>query len=390
MGKPLGGELFNELQHVAGRVENSVAIHVFGMLVAKAAEEFPEVGTLDETVVHDSGRCGEVIVDSEMRTVQPTVDRISQGCIGNADEIELGDAEASEVRFLKDDQAYSDARTQVDREYGEPAVEGLPQRQSYINAVLAGGMLEPPNRQEIDAFLDRYGRPDLSASHSPVLAGFDTNLLAWRIADQLGLAPGQNGLVNGFALATGVRDELDWDYKRSDTRLLEEAFGPEFERVWNQPAGANREGRLGENYYRQLRDHRYAEEPVSDRGDEEIVQAYEAFQREGNKEVIRFSNDRDFVERARSHRVLAQRVEFPDGLPESLTASWTEIQDMLHVLTILFGVLSLPKVTLYGVWKGKGGQDWHDELPEVDCRSPTVESLLERDRRIIEDHELTG
>jgi len=166
--------------------------------------------------------------------------------IGDLLEIELGDPEESTVTILKDEQAYADARQQVDREHGDPAVDELPQRQSYLNAFLAGGLLAPPNHAEINEFLDRYGSPDLSAGHKPVVAGFDTNLLPWRIADRLDMAPGQTSLVNGFALATGVRDELDWDYKRSDTRPLEEAFGDEFERVWNQPAGANREGRLGE------------------------------------------------------------------------------------------------------------------------------------------------
>lgn len=306
--------------------------------------------------------------------------------IGDLLEIELGDPEESTVTILKDEQAYADARQQVDREHGDPAVDELPQRQSYLNAFLAGGLLAPPNHAEINEFLDRYGSPDLSAGHKPVVAGFDTNLLPWRIADRLDMAPGQTSLVNGFALATGVRDELDWDYKRSDTRPLEEAFGDEFERVWNQPAGANREGRLGENYYRTLRDHRYAEELVSDRGDDEIIDAYDTFQQEGQKEVLLFSNDRDFVERARSHRVLAQRVEFPTALPDTLAASWTEIQDTLYVLTILFGVLSLPKVTLYGVWKGKGGQDWHDELLDIDARSPKIDPLLERDKAIIESY----
>lgn len=303
--------------------------------------------------------------------------------VGDLVEIELDEPQASTVTVLQDDRSYAEARREVEQEYGSPAVDELPDPRSYLNAFLAGGLLDIPNRTEIDEFLDRHGNPDLSAGHKPVVAGFDTNLLAWRTADRLGFDPGQEAVVNGFALATGVRDELDWDYKRSDTGPLEDAFGDEFGRVWNQPAGANREGRLGENYYRQLRDHRYAEELVSETGDDAIVEAYDTFQREGGKDVLLFSNDRDFVERARSHRILSQRVEFPTDLQGTLTGSWTAIQDTLYVLTILFGVLTLPKVTLYGVWQGKGGQEWHDEALELDCRSPKLEPLIERDKRII-------
>ena len=66
-----------------------------------------------------------------------------------------------------------------------------------------------------------------------------------------------------------------------------------------------------------------------------------------------------------------------------MEASWRAIQDTLYILAVLFGVLELPKVTLYGVWKGEGGQAWQDELIEIDCRSPKVEPLLERDLTIL-------
>jgi len=304
--------------------------------------------------------------------------------VGDLLEFDLGPGDASEVRVLADAEDYADARTAVQQAHGDPAAEELPEWRAYVNAFVAGGLLEPSNAAELEAFLDRHGSPDLSAGHKPVVAGFDTNLVPWQLADRLGLSPGQDGTVNGYALATGVRDELDWNYKRDDTRALEAAFGDEFDALWNQPAGANRQGRLGEIHYRQLRDHRYADEVPSDTGDEAIVSAYDEYQTDGRKDVLLFSNDRDFVELAKSHRILAQRVEFPDALPESMTASWSAIQDTLYVLTVLFGVLTLPKVTLYGVWKGKGGQAWHDERLRVDCRSPAVEPLLERDLEILD------
>jgi hypothetical protein len=101
---------------------------------------------------------------------------------------------------------------------------------------------------------------------------------------------------------------------------------------------------------------------------------------------VLFSNDRDFIERAHANRILAQRVEFPSALPRELSGSWAAIQDTLYMLTVLFGVLTLPKVTLYGVWKGKEGMDWHDETLKLDCRSPKVEPLIERDLAIVDAH----
>lgn len=307
--------------------------------------------------------------------------------IGTLVEFELDDADASDIDLVLHTDAYRRARRDVERKYGPPVVDELPKPRAYTNAFLAGGLLQPSNASDIETFLDRNGHPDLTAGHQPVVASFDTNLLPWRIVDVLDLQPGQDAVVNGFVVATGVRDELNWDYKRSNTDPLERAFGPKFEEFWNQPAGAQREGRLGETSYRRLRDHRYADEIVSERDDEQIVGSIDDFQSESRKSVLLFSNDRDFIERARAHRILAQRVEFPARLPDTLDGSWADIRDTLYVLTILFGVLELPKVTLYGVWRGKGGQDWHDERLKCDCRSPTIRPLLERDLAILDKYE---
>jgi hypothetical protein len=176
--------------------------------------------------------------------------------VGGLFTIELGDPSATTISIERDRESYRTARSEVQREYGSPAVDELPGPQSYVIALLAGGLIEPANRDEIVEFLERYGSPDLNAGHKSVVAGFDTNLLPWPMASVPDLQPGPEGVVNGCALGPGVRDGLDWDHKRSDTRPLQEAFGESFERIWNQPAGANRGGRLRENYYRTLGDSR--------------------------------------------------------------------------------------------------------------------------------------
>lgn len=181
-----------------------------------------------------------------------------------------------------------------------------------------------------------------------------------------------------------MRDELDWEQKSSDTRELEDAIGSEFDALWNLPAGARRIGRLGQTYYRQLRDHRYADEIVTDRSEEAVIAGYDDYQDASRKEVLLFSNDPDFVARGVAHRVKSQRVEIPDGLPAEVAASWYAIQDALYVLAVVFGVLMLPKVTLYSVWKGQGEKAWQDEALEVECRSPRVRTLLHRDLRFLE------
>lgn len=303
--------------------------------------------------------------------------------VGELCQIHLEDGGACTVEVTCGTDAYADRRSDVNGRHGEPAVTELPDARAYLSAYLAAGLLDPGNAADIAAFLDRYGSPDLTAGHRPVLAGFDTNLLPWRPAALLDLEPATDGVINGFALATGIRDELDWEQKRKDTGSLVEAFGEPFEALWNQPAGPQRQGRLGETNYRRLRDQRAADEIATDAGDEAIIAGYDQYQDDQRKDVLLFSNDRDFVERARAHRVLAQRVTFPETLPSELDGTWEQARDLVYVLAVLCGVLEVPKTTLYGVWQGKSGQAWHEEQLRVESRSPNVSPAIERDLAIV-------
>lgn len=310
--------------------------------------------------------------------------------IGTLLELELAEPEDSTITFEMDSEAYSNAATEIAREYGSAVSDEIPDTNAYIQTIVASGVIELANSEEIQEFLDRYGSPDLNAGHRPVFAGFDTNLLPWRIGEVLGLREfgywSRNPTVNGFALATGVRDELDWDHKLSgdDTRALENAFGSAFDNVFNQPAGANRQGRLGELHYRQLRDHQYADEVDTGRGDEAIIDGYDEYLDESRKDLLLFSNDRNFVERARGQRILAQHVEFPRTLPRKTTATWWEYRDLLYMLAVVFGVVELPKMTLNGIWAGKEGGDWTDEHVRIDCRSPKISKRLEQDKELVD------
>jgi hypothetical protein len=305
--------------------------------------------------------------------------------IGDLVEIELAGHDECTVRFTTDMEEYSRRREEVGRRYDERVLDDLPDAAAFRNVFLASGILDPANSDEIETFLNRYGDPDLMAGHAPVLAGFDTNLLPWRIEHVLGLQ--QTEMVNGFLLATGVRDELDWDYKCHDTDPFADAFGSEYEEYWNQPLGAARVGRLGLLAYRRIRDIEQAVEIQSESGDDAIVAAYDEYDRENRSEIIVFSNDRTFVERARTHRLLGQHVDFPETLPETATATWREVETLLYLLAVGFGIVEVPSTTVFGVWRGKDELDWQYERLRLDARSPDLELAVKRDLSIVESYE---
>jgi len=303
--------------------------------------------------------------------------------------IELDDFNECTIHFDTDLSAYSAAREEIGRRYPEQVFKDLPDANDFRNTMLASGILEPANQDDIKTFLGRYGDPDLMAGHPPVFAGIDTNLMPWRIDRVLGLNEPRDGLgyVNGFVLATGVRDELDWDYKCHNTDPFVDAFGQVYDDYWNQPLGSARIGRLGLLTYRRIRDIEQAVEVQSKQGDKEIIAAYDEYNRDYRSDVLLFSNDRNFVERAQAHRLLGQRVDFPDSLPAEATASWREVETLIYMLAIVFGVIELPSVTVYGVWRGKDELDWQHERIKLDPRSPKLTPKLRGDLSIVESYE---
>lgn len=310
--------------------------------------------------------------------------------IGELMEIDISDPVESVVSFTQGALTYGDSREEVALASGEDVADELPDKESYVRALVAAGLSELENQEKVETFLRQHCYPDLVAGHHPIAAGIDTNLMAWRLTEVLEIDPEEytdekdRQAVNGFALAEGIYEELHWHYKHYDTRSLEDAFGPEFARLDDQPAGDNREGIMGLFEYRRLRDHRYADTIPSDTGDDAIIDAYARYDSESRKNVVLFSNDYGFIDNARDEGLLAQHIAYPIDVPESVTVTWDELVDTIYILTVLFGVLKLPHATLYGVWNGKTGEDWQQERIDIDARSQTLGEIIDRDTRLLE------
>jgi len=309
--------------------------------------------------------------------------------IGDLLRVDLGDPYESTVSVLAGGPEYEERREEVHRAYDEAAYEELPDATDYVRLLVTSGLGDVSNRDEIETFLTHYGYPDLESGHPPVMAGIDANILPWRLPQVLGFDPAldHDGRppVTGFALASGVKEELDWHYKQYNTQQVSTAFGSEFEALAEQPAGANREGMLGLYEYRQLMAAHQTDVIECDTGDKAIVEGYRAYHHDENrKDLILFSNDYGFVEQANDADVPAVHVQYPVDVSRRTAISWDQIGTLLYLFTIVFGVVVLPKVTLYGVWDGKTGLHWQDEAIRVECRSPKVLDQLERDLAVVE------
>ncbi|NHN41839.1 hypothetical protein G9C85_09375 [Halorubellus sp. JP-L1] len=312
--------------------------------------------------------------------------------LGELLRIDLGGHDDTAVRFTTGPLSYEGALEDVARVHGEDAAADLPDEGHYARALAGAGLLDVENASDVAEIVDRHGYRDLAAGHHPLFVGLDTNLLPWYPESLLAIEPwrtddAERPPVNGFALASGVKSELDFYYRNPETSRLPQAFGPEYERVEGQPVSDNRQGILGLYEYRQLMAERRVEEVQSETGDEAIVAAYDEFRDRNRQELLLFSNDHGFVDRARDRGLQSSHVRFPIDTPRKTVASWNEIERALYLLTVIFGVLELPKVTLYGVWPEKDGQDWQRERLSVDCRSPNYSETLSRRKAIVTAYE---
>ena len=311
--------------------------------------------------------------------------------IGELVRITLKDDGQATVQFTQGTMTYQENRDTIRTKHGEPAFDDLPNAETYTRAAVASGHVPLANHDAVQDFIQRYGYADLEAGHDPVVIGLDANIMPWRLPEVLGFDSETGGTderdrrpTNGYALATGVKEELDWHYKQHNTHELTNVFGTEFSRLDNQPAGTNRQGFLGLYEYRRLRTDRTVDIIDCETGDDAIISAYREFNQNSRKQAVLFSNDYEFIDKSNDVGVPAHHVKYPIDMPRKSTGSWSQACELLHYLAILFGVVQLPKVTVYGVWNGKNGRHWQHEQLDIDCRSPKVEPQLERDLTILD------
>lgn len=313
--------------------------------------------------------------------------------IGVLLDIHLDGPLSSSVEIRVGKEEYKDRREDVRLSYDEKAYEDLPDPEDYVRLFVAAGLLEVTNHDEIHDYLDTHAYPDVAAGHSPVVAGIDANLFPLRIPAVLGIDPelprydNERPPITGYALSTGVKAELDWHYRQYDTKQFTYAFGKEFERLDGQPAGDNRLGVLGLYEYRQMTADRNADIVQSETGDGSIIDGYERYDEANRKRIFLLSNDYEFVRRAQDRDLYAAHVDFPAVVPRRVESTWETIADLLYVFAIRFGVVTLPKITLYGLWQKKTGRDWQAERLDVQSRSPPVTDALERNRAILDAYD---
>ncbi|AZH26710.1 hypothetical protein [Haloplanus aerogenes] len=301
-------------------------------------------------------------------------------------EIQLDRGTPASIRFTSDVNQYQEDRSEVGRRHGGQAESEIPDHRAFIGA-FTSSVLEFDNQDEISDFIDPYRNRRLEHGNAESLAVFDTNLIQYWPAHQLGVAPEQEQGLNGYAVVTGVRDELmnyDGDEKINKTRQLEDAFGKEYRELRNQLKKTPRQLRLGRQYFSRLQRELYTEKIQSEMEDNNITAACEEVHQTGGFDLLLFSNDSGFISTARDRGLPSVLVDFPQTLPRKKDVTWEDASTALYLHAVQFGILKLPKIDLYGVWPRKRPEDWDTEKLAVRCRSPVVAKQLNRYQNILD------
>ncbi|WP_340098288.1 hypothetical protein [Salinibaculum salinum] len=300
--------------------------------------------------------------------------------IGDLYTFEIGHPHNSTIRFEKTADEYGEARSTI---MGKQAQSEVPEQSSYVRSFTTS-VLDFANKSDLDNFISRYAGRDPSEGHRPVYGILDSNIIRWQLADSLGIEPNNTGL-QGSLLVTGVRDELHRyggpEKIKNPSELVDELH-PNYERLFNQFKGQPREQRLGLEYYQHLDNQIYSEEITSEQGDASILEKCEEFKNNSGYDLLFFTNDRNAKEMAHEKNILGHLVEFSDSLPEETSASWGDFGLLLYVHAMLFGIIRLPKVDLYGVWQS--GDDDTTGYLLVDCRSRNIKQRIRRDIAVLD------
>ena len=219
---------------------------------------------------------------------------------------------------------------------------------------------------------------------------FSPHLLVLEIDPELYSGSKGRTPVNGYTLPSGVEEELSISRRYGKTAIdadrLVDAFGSEFAAFAGQPNEADRETRLGLREARRLQEERPHDITAGGRGDDAIIQSCIEYYENEPTDAILFSNDFGFVDTAREQKLPAIHVDFDIDVSQQLTGSWEEIETLLYMLAVTFGVVVLPMVTLYGIWESKEPHHWQQEALKVEPRSDRIEEILNRDRPIVDTH----
>ena len=307
-----------------------------------------------------------------------------------------GPREISEVGGLIPKNVYEQLRNRCGEAIGE-----IPSYTDYLNTFLASGVHKPKNwTQTAKIFLRELNRDPLSGER-PVFISFNTNAVIKRYYTLI-----SNFLKNwnaqrrakqlraGFVASYGVLEELEGfniKYSASDVSLMNRTLTVNREildEFFNQLKLEERIFRMGFVEYRKMSKQEYFEEIEGGIGDINIIKTLVKFSKQKNADILVFSEDSDFVEKATARKLKGVRLDRPSKPSQRTEADWEHIAQLLYTTAITYGAIGITakiKAKIYGVWRGKKGEHWNTETLKITTENPELQNFLEINQKILKN-----
>lgn len=149
--------------------------------------------------------------------------------------------------------------------------------------------------------------------------------------------------------------------------------------------------RMGFVEYRKMSIREYFEELKGGRGDLQILEVLQKFSKERNVDLLVFSEDEAFTDRATALKLKGIRLDRQEEPPMSTEVDWEDVALLLYTAAITYGVIGITgkiKAKIYGVWRGKKADHWNTESLKIATENPELQEFLETNQKILENKNL--
>jgi len=271
-------------------------------------------------------------------------------------------------------------------------LEEIPNFSYYRFIFLSSGMILPRNWEKLSAgIIDELKRDPLKGQRA-IFLSFDTNALITRYYHLISKSVRNNAARCGYVISSGVIDELtklDNKYSGNDLSILNKSLRSHeaWDGFLNQQKLISRKFKIGFTEFKLLTSREYFEKAEGGTGDNSIISSLEEFSRNKKVDVMVFSEDSDFIEKATAkQQLMGERLDAPGDLPESAAGEWEDICELLYAASIVYGNLQIKgavKAKISGIWTGKKGESWNEEAVMVRTENKDVADFLERNMGIL-------
>lgn len=262
--------------------------------------------------------------------------------------------------------------------------EEFPNKSRFFEIFVKSGFYFETYQKEFSELFDEINNINILDGDMPIAIAFDTNLYYDQFFTQLSTLLDKRYRKPKypvyFLLSEGVKKELityEFKYKVDDIEALKDncAHPDMVEEFFNQNKLKARIKHLGHIDFLKCNEKVYSkiieEDESIDKNDMDsrIIQGLIKELRQQNIKLYLYSQDSDFIARARGNRNLI--TKHLEKVPlwkfkNKYSCEWEKFNQFLYNLTIMFGAIKLEfpdssSLKLYGIWRGKKLNDREKE-----------------------------